>query len=517
MAKAAFISLYDQSAYGIRLLSACLKKEGHKRHIIFFKGYNSGTNRSDVALYDGEIPWEGIGNCGSSFVYAIGRDISYKEKEILIDLLKNIKPDFIGLTVNTPLKWRAILVSKLIKKHFPDTLLIWGGFEPTINPKDSLQYCDIACIGEAEDTIVELANAIDKNKDIKKIRNLCFNDNGSLLKNGINPPRKDLDTLPFQDCSSEGNFFIESDQLQKSPKFLFPVPKIYSTIAARGCMFKCTYCCELYLQDLYHPHTFLRRRSPENVIEELKEVKSNHDINHIIFQDEVIAYQMDWLKIFSPLYKKSIGLTFTSYVFPTKNFEERIKVLKDAGLSYTCLAVQSGSKSISKLYKRPYNKQLYLEAARILRSMDIGFYTDVIAYNPLEKKDDLESTLDVLLEIPQPYDLCINKLYVLPGTKLYEQLADYEIDKNKFLMFSYYSALFQISSYFKNAKILIRVIKSVYIFSRYPALLKPILYITSLLGSLNTSIYFLMKRKRSGELNISFVRNVIKRKLRLSW
>lgn len=86
MAKAVFISLYDESAYGIRLLSACLKKTGHQRHIIFLKGYNNSCKRSEVTLYDGEIPWEGIGRNGEPFVYALGRDITEREKVILIDL-----------------------------------------------------------------------------------------------------------------------------------------------------------------------------------------------------------------------------------------------------------------------------------------------------------------------------------------------------------------------------------------------------------------------------------------------
>jgi len=514
MAKAAFISLYDESAYGIRMLSACLKKAGHERHIIFLKGYKNSHTGKGVRLYKDEKPWEGIGPYGNSLIYAIRKDITKEEKYILIGLIKKIKPDFVGLTVNTPLRWRAIVISKLIKTELPDIPVIWGGFEPTINPKESLRYCDVVCRGEAELAIVEIADHIDKKKGLRSIKNLCFKDGGTFIENELNPLCGDLDKLPFQDCSSEGNYFIEDNKLYSSPKFLFPDPNIYSTITARGCVFQCSYCCESYLKNLYKPHLFLRRRSPKNVIAEIEEVKKNDDIDYIIFQDEIISFQTDWLKKFAPLYRKKIGIPFTAFMFPSDKFRERLELLKEAGLSSTCLAVQSGSQRICKVYNRLCDKKLFLEAAGTLRDMNLTFYTDVITYNPMESKQDLEETLDFLLDIPQPYDICINKLYILPGTKLSEQLPDSAINKKRGYIFDYYCGLFFISSYFKSARIWVGLIKSIKVFENYPVLLKPILYIAYFFGSLNKTVLKLKKIKNTGRLNAGFLTGVIKRKLK---
>ena len=35
-------------------------------------------------------------------------------------------------------------------------LLLWGGIHPTIRAEESLDHADMVCIGEGEETIVEL-------------------------------------------------------------------------------------------------------------------------------------------------------------------------------------------------------------------------------------------------------------------------------------------------------------------------------------------------------------------------
>jgi radical SAM superfamily enzyme YgiQ (UPF0313 family) len=477
MAKIAFISLYDQAAYGLRMLSACLKKAGHERHIIFLKRYANGRRTARVKLYEGETPWQGIDHLGNAFVYAVSNDITDVEKTLLIDVLGSLKADLIGMTVNSPLKQRAIAVTALVKAKFPDTPVIWGGFEPTINPEESLRYCDIACRGEAERTLVELADAVAAGAPFGNIRNLCVKENGVARRNELYPPEKDLDGLPFQDCDPAGNFLIDGDEVHERPASLSQIKGFYSTISGRGCIYQCSYCCERYLKDLYRPHSFLRRRSPQNMVDELEAVKRQHTIRHVIFQDEVFSHQMDWLEEFIPLYKERVGLPFTGYVVPSADFEPKLRLLKEGGLARTCLAVQTGSQPISKFYKRAFDKELTIKAADVMRAMDISHYVDVITYNPEERKEDLELTLDVLLRFPRPYDICVNKLYVTAGTELagWFKGAQPEIADKR--MFDYYASLFWLSSYFTCSRQIVHAIESLPFFGSHPFALKPILYV----------------------------------------
>jgi hypothetical protein len=94
-----------------------------------------------------------------------------------------------------------------------------------------------------------------------------------------------------------------------------------------------------------------------------------------------------------------------------------LTLLKEAGLDFCCLALESGSERINKdVLRRTYRKELFLKTAWLCRELSIKFYTDVIAYNPYEEVEDLRRTLDVLMEMGGGFGLCVNKLFVLPGT-----------------------------------------------------------------------------------------------------
>ncbi|MBF0217327.1 MAG: radical SAM protein [Candidatus Omnitrophica bacterium] len=507
MAKGVFISLYDESACGIRILSACLKNAGHESHVIFFKGYRNSRNKEEVSLREGEIPWEGIGPYNGEFYYAVKHAITGKEKDMLADLVSEIGPDFIGMTVNTPLLWKAIEVSAAIKKRFPSIPLVWGGFEPTVNPDGALKYCDYAARGECEYAIVDIARAMDEERDLRSIKNLSYLDKGRLLSNGLYPPCEDLSSLPFQDISREDKYFIDGDALTKAPNFLFPSPGVYSTITGRGCVFQCAYCCELYMKELYKPNRYQRRRRPEEVLSELEAVKARGDINYVIFQDEIFSYDIKWLEKFLPEYKRRIGIPFTAFLYPSMDFRTKIELLKAAGMSGTCIAVQSGSPEIAKGYNRHFDREMLLDAARILRENNLSFYTDVITYNSLETKEDLEKTLGVLLDLPQPYEICINKLYLLPGTELYNRTASPGMDDIKKNMFRFYTGLFLLAGYFKCSRALINAVKAIGIFEKDPVVLAPVLYLARFFGKLNLMKYKMNKLLKNGRLNLKYLQS----------
>src|SRR5262249_5774105 len=167
MARIAFISLYDRNAYGLRVMSANLRRHGHDCHIIFLKRYDTNpTYRLDLEV--GEYPWMGIAKSGRVFKYASNSHISPTELEIVRETLQKIQPQLIGMTVNTPLRAQSIKVTKYLKEHFKVPIM-WGGYDPTTNPQDCLRLCDYACIGEGDQTILEAANRLDTGRSLDDV------------------------------------------------------------------------------------------------------------------------------------------------------------------------------------------------------------------------------------------------------------------------------------------------------------------------------------------------------------
>lgn len=478
MATVCLVSLYDRNAYGLRVMTASLKEHGHRAPIIFVKRYDTNpTYRMDLEV--GEYPWMGINKSGRIFKYASNSQISTTELELLRQTVEKIRPDVIGLTVNTPLRIQAVKVTQFLRKHF-QIPIIWGGYDPTVNAADCLPFCDYACAGEGDQTILDVAERVDQGRSLDDVGNLAYTRNGKITMNPKHPVEQNLDRYPWRDDLPEDKFLIEDNRIIANYAGINDLRKgVYQAMSARGCPYKCSYCCEATFKDLYRGEKFLRRRSPQNMVAELAEAKRQFGLTRIHFDDEIFAMNLKWLEEFAPLYKRDIDLPFYAYIYPTRNIESILKLLKGVGLTYCCLALESGSERINKeVFDRVYDRSLFLHTAQVCKDLAIPFYTDVITYIPQEEEEDLKKTLDVLVEIGGGFDMCINKLFVLPGTKMAEQMkleGRVVGDSAKDPLFNYYCRMFWITSFSHHSRRVIDLIEKAGIFRRYPQLLNPIM------------------------------------------
>jgi radical SAM superfamily enzyme YgiQ (UPF0313 family) len=471
MAKIAFLSICDRNAHGLRMMSSILRRNGHECHIVFLKRY--GRSPSVEAEPD-DYPWIGIDTRGREFRYAHGSPVTPRELELLRGLLERIRPDAIGMSVTTPLRKRNMQVTRFIKS-FSNAPVIWGGYDPTVNTGDCLGHCDYACVGEGDLTILEVARHLDAGENLDGIANLSYRRGGSTVTIPRAPLVHDLDSLPWRDNSPDCKYFIEDNRLIESyPILTDRTAGIYQTITSRGCPYRCTYCCEPSLKDIYTGEKFLRRRSARDTVAELAEAKREHGATEIMFEDEIFGMDHKWLQQFVPLYREQVGLPFSAYLYPTRNIGKLLPMLKEAGLTSCCVSLQSGSERIHKdVFDRPYDRELFLKTIRLCRSLGVVFYTDIITFNPYEEASDLEKTLDALLDIKGPYGLCINKLFVLPGTPLAEQMRrDGKAieDGARNGLFAHYCRLFTIASLSAFSRPVVRVVQRFDIFRRQPAL-----------------------------------------------
>ena len=478
MANIVLISIYDRNAYGQRLMSANLKQLGHQCHMIFLKRYNTDWSY-ELELEIGEYPWMGVNERGKVFKYASNSHISPRELELLRDLLARLRPNVIGMTVNTPLRVQNVKVTESIKDHF-DIPVVWGGYDPTVNAPQCLELCDYACVGEGDQTIIEIAERIDQGRSFDDVCNLAYKREGKTVFNPKAPAEQEIDKYPWRDNTPDNKYFIEDDQLVEN----YPVindrgPGDYQTMSARGCPYKCTYCCEASLKDLYSGEKFLRRRSPQDIVAELVQAKNQFNLTHIRFEDEIFGMNLKWLTEFAPLYREQVGLPFDAYIYPSRDIENILKVLQYAGLTFCCLALESGSERINKkVFDRVYDRDLFLQTVRVCKNLSIPFYSDIITYNPYEEEEDLRKTLNVLLEMGGGFSMCINKLFVLPGTKMAQQMRIDGLavsDPRKDSLFNYYCRLFWISSFSRHAPYFVWALDKIPIFRRRPQLLNPLM------------------------------------------
>ena len=319
MAKIVFISICDRNAQGLRMMSSSLRAAGHECHTVFLKRYGRSA---EVAAEPDDFPWIGIDSRGREFRYAHGSPITDHELDLLRGLLERIGPDAIGMSVTTPLRKRNVKVTRFVKS-FTNAPVIWGGYDPTVNTADCLEYCDYACVGEGDITMLEIARRLDAAERLDDISNLSYQRAGSTVTIPKGPLVHDLDSLPWRDNTTEQKYFIEDDELIESYPLLTDRPAgIYQTITSRGCPYRCTYCCEASLKDIYTGEKFLRRRSPRDAVAELAVAKNKYGTTEIMFEDEIFGMEYKWLQQFTPLYREQVGLPFSAYLYPTRNVDK---------------------------------------------------------------------------------------------------------------------------------------------------------------------------------------------------
>ena len=479
MAQVLFISLYDRNAYGQRLMCANLKRHGHMCDMVFLKRYDTKPTTTIMEVAEDEYPWMGVNRRGRVFKFAANSRISDHELALLRGLVAELEPQMIGLTVNTPLRSQAKRVTEFLRQHF-DIPVLWGGYDPTVNPEACLAHADFVCIGEGDKTILEIARHLDEGLSLDKIPGLAYTRNGAAVVNPKFPAEQDLDSFPWRDNEARDKYFIEEDRLERHhPALNDRELGVYLTMTSRGCPYKCTYCCEATLKDVYSGEKFLRRRSVDDVIAELVTAKRRFAIENVYFDDEIFAMDVKWLERFSERYQAEVGLPFVAYIYPTRNIGRILELLKAAGLYYCCLALESGSERVNKVvFERVYDRALFLQTAALLEQHGIRFYTDVITYSPYETEEDLQKTLDVLVDLShlmaRGYDIWVNKLFVLPGTKLARKMAADGVvigPSDMDPVFNYYTRLCWIASFCGGSRPLIERIQELAVFKSAPWLL----------------------------------------------
>ena len=104
-------------------------------------------------------------------------------------------PIFVGFSVITGNQTRySAEMSKEIKKR-SDMPIVWGGPHPTLVTEQCLseEYIDIVVRGEGEETSIDLAEALEKEGDLKKVKSIGYKDKKN--KTRLTEPRPLIENL----------------------------------------------------------------------------------------------------------------------------------------------------------------------------------------------------------------------------------------------------------------------------------------------------------------------------------
>ena len=403
----ALISLFGLD-FGLRSISSLLKKNGYCSSLIFFNKHS----------YSAEF----LGNDYFTPRLLNHEMCSKDDLDLLIFLLKKIKPSIIGISVSSVTMQAAKRITCRIKEHF-DTIIVWGGIHAIIAPEECIQHADIVCVGEGEFPMLELAKKVKHRHLITGINNLWIKRDGFIEKNRMNDLMVNLDILPFPDFIDENNkFLIDRGRLGREVIVNSASEKdVYPIMTSRGCMFSCSFCCNSVIRKRYQGKgPYLRRRSVGNVITELKlAIMSGWRIRTIRFWDDIFTYDSQWIEEFCPRYLHEIGKPFNCYVHPKSTSRNMLCRLKEVGLNRAIIGIQTGSEEVaSQFFSRNQSNQDILDFSYFVKQQGIRLRFDLIVDNPYENESDHNIAVELLLKLPTPFQIQIYSLCWFPKTPL---------------------------------------------------------------------------------------------------
>ena len=191
--------------------------------------------------------------------YVLDLSVKKKEsvKERIITAIKDINPEYCGITFTTPLSEEAESIAKFIKTVNPGIKIISGGAHSTIMPLEVLKGSfDIAVIGEGEITLKEIL----QRKPLKNIKGIAYKINSEIK---LNPPRelvKDLDSLPMPDYSvfNIKDYHTPRVNCRKNP--------VAAMETSRGCVYGCVYCNKKVFGRIF------RMKSVKRTVDEMEHI-----------------------------------------------------------------------------------------------------------------------------------------------------------------------------------------------------------------------------------------------------
>jgi radical SAM superfamily enzyme YgiQ (UPF0313 family) len=369
----------------------------------------------------------------------------YLEKDLHPEIEKFIRdynPDLIGIGLMSIEFYPAKNFTRLIREKF-QTPVIWGGVHVIITPGECLKYADYVCCGEGEMAVVSLLDHLrDKGRSIiPQIPNIWVNDNGQIIEQPKALPESDLDSLPFQEYLPDYYYVFHKNKIINftGNPHLFRRYALYGgtchmLITTRGCPFHCGYCANSYLMHVYGKK--VRARSVENVMEELKQVKKDPYVLYVNIEDDCFfVHSQEWMKKFCEEYKKHIDLPFIVRAIPTMLDREKLFMLKEAGLSWVIMGVQSGSDKVNfDIYDRKIHFSSVIKAAELISEAKAAPFYEMIVDNPYETEETEMETINSMAKLKRPYAISLAHLTFFPGTPIAERaIKDKIVDPEAYL------------------------------------------------------------------------------------
>lgn len=306
---------------------------------------------------------------------------------------------------------KALKISDAINKSKKRPIYIIGGHGPTPEPQFFMEKtgADYVVLGEGEETILELLDAIENKRPVDNIKGIAYQNGGKYFINERRPLIKDIDSLPFQAYEL---FNMTYYRLIRPPKcvnsdFCIPI------LSGRGCVFKCNFC--------YRIDKGFRPRSNESIIEEIKLLKKDYNVTYINFNDELLmSSKARTISLCNDFIRYNLNIKWQCNGRLNFATHDVLKIMRQAGCIFINYGIESMDNEVLKNMNKSLTKEQIIKGVEATIEAGISPGLNIIFGNIGETQEVLNNGVDFLLRYDDfSYMRTIRPVTPYPGSPLY--------------------------------------------------------------------------------------------------
>jgi radical SAM superfamily enzyme YgiQ (UPF0313 family) len=256
---------------------------------------------------------------------------------------------------------------------------VMGGPHVTFAAAETLQAhpeLDLVVLGEGEQTIVELLQAIVAGSGWEAIQGISYRRNGRIRMTPSRPFIQDLNRLPMP--------ARRLLPLGRYRALRLPI----SMTTSRGCPFQCIFCVGRRMVGAK-----VRYRNPVSVVDEMQSL-AELDFHQINLADDLFtAKKSHCLAVCDEIERRQLDIGWTSFARVDTVSTDLLRRMRQAGCTAVSFGIESGDPAILKTIKKGITLDQVTAAVEMCIQAGVAPYASFILGLPGETEGTIERTL----------------------------------------------------------------------------------------------------------------------------
>lgn len=325
------------------------------------------------------------------------------------EVLDRVRPDLVGVTAVTMNVKAALRVLEDYRDERPDLATVMGGPHVTFDAENILAqnpFVDLVVRGEGEETLTELARALDARSPLEPVAGVSFRSGGRVVHNPDRPFIRDLDGLPLP-----ARHLVPVSRYRALG---FPI----TMVTSRGCPYQCIFCVGRRMVG-----SRVRTFGVDRVLDEF-ETLVRMDFSQICIVDDLFtANRKRCIEICDGIVERGIVFPWAAFARVDTVTEDFLGRMKAAGCTSLCFGMESGNQAILDRIKKRTTVEAGRRAAEMCHRAGVEPMMSFILGLPGETAETIEQTMAFAESLGKSYGFHI--LAPFPGTEVRDRCAEY--------------------------------------------------------------------------------------------